>query len=148
MGFHRIVVGTDGSESATQAVIHASRLATAFGATVEIVCGFQPPDPREIARWIQEAPSDLVGRISGTAAAEQVVEKALEVATAEGAKAEARFEEGDPAELLIEAAERSGAELIVVGNKGMSGVKRFLLGSVPNKVSHHAPCDVLIVQTT
>jgi nucleotide-binding universal stress UspA family protein len=45
-------------------------------------------------------------------------------------------------------AEERGSDLIVVGNKGMTGAKRFLLGSVPNKVSHHAPCSVLIIRTT
>ena len=56
--------------------------------------------------------------------------------------------EGDPADAILDVAEELGADLIVVGNKGMSGAKRFLLGSVPNKVSHHAPCSVLIVRTT
>jgi nucleotide-binding universal stress UspA family protein len=45
-------------------------------------------------------------------------------------------------------AETEGADLIVVGNKGMTGARRFLLGNVPNKVSHHAPCSVLIVRTS
>ncbi len=54
----------------------------------------------------------------------------------------------DPAEAIISVAEQRGADLIVVGNKGMVGAGRFLLGSVPNKISHHAPCDVLIVRTT
>jgi nucleotide-binding universal stress UspA family protein len=54
---------------------------------------------------------------------------------------------GEPAEALLELAEKLQADLIVVGNRGMSGMKRFLLGSVPNKISHHAPCSVLIVNT-
>jgi nucleotide-binding universal stress UspA family protein len=49
---------------------------------------------------------------------------------------------------LIETAERVGADLLVIGNKGMSGVRRFVLGSVPNKISHHCPCSLLIVHTT
>ena len=56
--------------------------------------------------------------------------------------------EGDPADAILDVAEERGADLIVVGNKGMTGAKRFLLGSVPNKVSHHAPCSVLIIRTT
>lgn len=58
------------------------------------------------------------------------------------------MEEGEAADTLINAAETEGADLIVVGNRGMSGATRFLLGSVPNKVSHHAPCDLMIVKTT
>ncbi|HYY06277.1 MAG TPA: universal stress protein, partial [Candidatus Limnocylindria bacterium] len=56
--------------------------------------------------------------------------------------------EGDPADALLDVAEETKADLLVVGNKGMTGAKRFLLGSVPNKVSHHAPCSVFIVRTT
>ena len=56
--------------------------------------------------------------------------------------------EGDPADAILDVAEEKGADLIVVGNKGMTGARRFLLGSVPNKVSHHAPCNVMIVRTT
>ena len=56
--------------------------------------------------------------------------------------------QGDPADAILDVAEELEADLIVVGNKGMTGAKRFLLGSVPNKVSHHAPCSVLIIRTT
>jgi nucleotide-binding universal stress UspA family protein len=56
--------------------------------------------------------------------------------------------EGDPADAILDVAEEQNADLIVVGNKGMTGAKRFLLGSVPNKVSHHAPCSVMIIRTT
>ena len=56
--------------------------------------------------------------------------------------------QGDPADAILDVAEEQEADLVVVGNKGMTGAKRFLLGSVPNKVSHHAPCSVLIIRTT
>ena len=52
-----------------------------------------------------------------------------------------------PSEALIDVAEKIGAELIVVGSQGMTGAKRLLLGSVPNRIAHHTPCDVLIVKT-
>ena len=54
---------------------------------------------------------------------------------------------GNPAEAILDVAEEQGADLIVVGSKGMQGSRRFLLGSVPDKISHHAPCSVLIVRT-
>jgi nucleotide-binding universal stress UspA family protein len=54
----------------------------------------------------------------------------------------------DPAEAILGVVEEHDADLIIVGSKGMQGGKRFLLGSVPNKISHHAPCSVLIVRTT
>ena len=56
--------------------------------------------------------------------------------------------EGDPADAILDVAEENDADLVLVGNKGMTGARRFLLGSVPNKISHHAPCDVWIVKTT
>ncbi|HRV60538.1 MAG TPA: universal stress protein [Solirubrobacterales bacterium] len=56
--------------------------------------------------------------------------------------------DGDPADAILKVAEDLDADLIVVGNKGMTGARRFLLGSVPNKVSHHAPCSVFIARTT
>jgi nucleotide-binding universal stress UspA family protein len=55
---------------------------------------------------------------------------------------------GDAADAILDVAEEQQCDLIVVGNKGMTGAKRFLLGSVPNKISHHAPCSVLIVRTS
>ncbi len=54
--------------------------------------------------------------------------------------------QGDPAAALLDVAEERRADLIVVGNKGMTGADRFLLGSVPNKVTHHAPCSVLVIR--
>ena len=65
-----------------------------------------------------------------------------------GVEVETFAREGDPADAILDVAEERDADLIVVGNKGMTGAKRFLLGSVPNKVSHHAPCSVLIIRTT
>ena len=56
--------------------------------------------------------------------------------------------QGDAADAILDVAEEQRSDLIVVGNRGMTGAKRFLLGSVPNKVSHHAPCSVLIIRTT
>ena len=65
-----------------------------------------------------------------------------------GVEVETYAREGDPADAILDVAEEQNADLIVVGNKGMTGAKRFLLGSVPNKVSHHAPCSVMIIRTT
>ena len=69
-------------------------------------------------------------------------------ATPASTQVETFARQGDAADAILDVAEEQRADLIVVGNKGMTGAKRFLLGSVPNKVSHHAPCSVLIVRTT
>jgi nucleotide-binding universal stress UspA family protein len=65
-----------------------------------------------------------------------------------GVPVETFAREGDPADAILDVAEERSADLVVVGNTGMTGAKRFLLGSVPNKVSHHAPCSVLIIRTS
>jgi nucleotide-binding universal stress UspA family protein len=78
-----------------------------------------------------------------------VLERARELAAAGGVEQVETFaRQGDAADAIIDIAEEQGCDLIVVGNRGMTGAKRFLLGSVPNKISHHAPCSVLIVRTT
>ena len=64
------------------------------------------------------------------------------------AKVEVHGVPGEAADAIVDVAAALGADLLVVGNRGMSGKRRFILGSVPNKVSHHAPCDILIVDTT
>jgi nucleotide-binding universal stress UspA family protein len=79
---------------------------------------------------------------------EATLSDASEAINEAGVKVETFAREGDPADAILDVAEEQGADLIVVGNKGMTGAKRFLLGSVPNKVSHHAPCSVLIIRTT
>jgi nucleotide-binding universal stress UspA family protein len=73
---------------------------------------------------------------------------ATERAEEAGVETQSFARQGDPADAILDVAEEVGADLIIVGNKGMSGAKRFLLGSVPNKVSHHAPCSVMIIRTT
>jgi nucleotide-binding universal stress UspA family protein len=77
-----------------------------------------------------------------------LVEQASEHARAEGVVVETHLSYEDPASALLDTAEKVGADLLVVGSKGMSGPGRFLLGSVPNKISHHCPCNLLIVNTT
>src|SRR5215207_5005122 len=119
--YSRILAGTDGSGTATEAVRKAYTLASVYAGSVILV---HVGDP-------------LVGAI-----------KLEEVASAkpEDVEAEKRTVEGDPAQRICELAEAEDVQLVVVGNKGMAGVRRFL-GSVPNKVAHEVPSDVLIVKT-
>jgi 3-phenylpropionate/trans-cinnamate dioxygenase ferredoxin reductase component len=117
----RILAGTDGSGTATEAVRKSYTLASMYAGSVILV---HVGDP-------------LVGAI-----------RLEEVASTrpEDVEVEKRTVEGDPAQRICELAEAEGVQLVVVGNKGMSGVRRFL-GSVPNKVAHEVPSDVLIVKT-
>lgn len=122
--YQTVLVGTDGSATASRAVARAVEVATAFAARL-IVCFV---GDHERGRGVLDAVEAEHG------------DAALEL--------EARLLTGDPAGALLGLAEAEHVGLIVVGNKGMSGAQRFLLGSVPNKVSHQATCDVLVVHTT
>jgi nucleotide-binding universal stress UspA family protein len=140
-----IVVGTDGSETAGRALGEAGDLAKIAGAKVHIVTACTPDSSKHLA---EDAPPDSSWMVAPDVPVDSVLEEAAGQMRAKGVEAETHARRGDPADALLDVAEQEGADLIVVGNKGMTGAKRFLLGSVPNKVSHHATCSVLIVRTT
>jgi nucleotide-binding universal stress UspA family protein len=147
--FKRIVVGTDGSDTASLAVKHAIELAKATGASLEVVSAFEPAtSPQLSAEEKVEVPGDVQYEVSGRQEVNMVLDRAAGEAQKAGVSARVHAREGDAADALLDVAEDTHADLLVVGNKGMTGAKRFLLGSVPNKVSHHAPCGVYIVRTT
>jgi nucleotide-binding universal stress UspA family protein len=124
--FGSIVVGTDGSDTANEAVRQAVELAKAVGAELLVVSAFVGPS------------EDAAPLLSDAAATAQ----------AAGVPVQTFQRPGDPADAILDVAEERDADLIVVGNKGTSGARRFLLGSVPNRVSHYAPCSVLIIRTS
>ena len=146
--FKRIVVGTDGSETASEAVKEAVDLAKLSGATLSIVSAYAPVSGKRVGDEKQGAPEDVQFGIGPREDVNLVLDAAAANAKSEGIEVQTHPVEGDPAEGILNVAEQSNADLIVVGNKGMAGARRFLLGSVPNKVSHHAPCSVIIVRTT
>ncbi|MDX6554740.1 MAG: hypothetical protein QOD86_935 [Miltoncostaeaceae bacterium] len=147
--FRSIVVGTDGSETAGKAVREAIELAKSVGASLDIVSAYEPVSSQRLREEARQAPQDLQWTITPREDVEATLAEAAENAAAAGlGEVETYAREGDPADAILDVAEERGADLIVVGNKGMTGAKRFLLGSVPNKVSHHAPCSVLIIRTT
>jgi nucleotide-binding universal stress UspA family protein len=147
VAYGTIVVGTDGSATAGEAVRHAAQLAKATGATLHVVHAYRPMTPGGSGFAVAEPPPIALNEAVETEA-NAVLEAGVAAGRAQGAPAEGHLCVGDAANALIETAEQVGADLVVVGNKGMSGVKRFVLGSVPNKVSHHCPCSLLIVHTT
>jgi nucleotide-binding universal stress UspA family protein len=146
--FRSIVVGTDGSDTATQAVRQAVDLASAVGATLELVSAYEPVPQQRLSEERRDTPEDLQWAISPREDVDATLESAAAIARDVGVTVETFPRQGDPADAILDVAEEREADLIVVGNKGMTGAKRFLLGSVPNKVSHHAPCSVLIIRTT
>ena len=147
MGYKKILVGTDGSPPSLTSVREAAVLAKSMGAELIVLCAYEPVDQATLERWKEEAPTEFGWRFTPTSGAETAAAKGLEAAGEIGVTPRAMIEPGEAAEALIRVAEREEVELLVVGNRGMAGPTRFLLGSVPNKVSHSAPCDVLIVKT-
>lgn len=147
--FDSIVVGTDGSDTAQKAVDRAVSLAAAIGARLEIVSAYEPVSGQRLRDEQQEAPSDVQWMINPREEVDDTLASVIEAAKEAGVpQTRTHARQGDPADAILDVAEETHADLIIVGNKGMTGAKRFLLGSVPNKVSHHAPCSVLIVRTT
>jgi nucleotide-binding universal stress UspA family protein len=146
--FRTIVVGTDGSDTATQAVRQAVDLASAVGAKLELVSAYEPVPAQRLQQERRDAPEDLQCAINQREDVDATLETAAAVAREAGVAVDVYARQGDPADAILDVAEEREADLVVVGNKGMTGAKRFLLGSVPNRVSHHDPCSVLIIRTT
>ena len=146
--FKSIVVGTDGSETASTAVRQAVDLAKEIGAKIELVSAYEPVSDQRLREERTQVPDDLQWMVNPREDVEATLDEAADLAKQAGVDVETFARQGDPADAILDVAEEQGADLIIVGNKGMTGAKRFLLGSVPNKVSHHAPCSVLIIRTT
>jgi nucleotide-binding universal stress UspA family protein len=145
--YKAVVVGTDGTARAAVAVEHAATLARATGATLHLVHAYRLPSATVIATpelGAVAAGSDA----DATSAAQSLVDDVAERLRADGvAEVSAHARPGGAADALCRVADDVGADVVVVGNKGMAGARR-LLGSVPNAVAHHATCAVLIVPTT
>src|SRR4051812_36363375 len=144
-----IVVGTDGSETAGKAVREAATLAAQVGAAMDIVSAYTPVSSQRLRDEARQVPGDVQWMVTPREDVDAKLQAAEEVARGMGVtEVTLHPREGDPADAILDVAEERSSDLIVVGNKGMTGAKRFLLGSVPNRVSHHAPCSVLIIRTT
>jgi nucleotide-binding universal stress UspA family protein len=143
--FKSIVVGTDGSETADIALRRAIELAGLTGGKLHVVSAYEPAAAR--VGGSKPVPEAAEWNVGSDFKVEAVLQRAQDEAGADGIDFEVHAPKGDAADALIAAAKEHEADLIVLGSRGMKGARR-VLGSVPNKVSHHAPCDVLIVQTT
>ncbi len=137
-----VAVGTDGSETAERAVAAALDLAERFGARLVV-----------LSAYTGQPKGSSMPRLSGGAGwasndaeqAERMLADVEESAGARGVQCKSDFAQGDPGEVLVALAERHGADVLVVGSKGMN---RRVLGSVPNTVTHKASCSVYVVKTT
>jgi nucleotide-binding universal stress UspA family protein len=143
-----MVVGTDGSDTAGEAVRQATQLAKQLSAKVHVVSAYEPVPEGRLREERKQVPGDLQWMVNPREDVDNTLSTAAQGIKQAGVDVEIHAREGDPADAILDVAEEQKADLIVVGNKGMTGAKRFLLGSVPNKVSHHAPCSVMIIRTT
>lgn len=143
--YAHVVVGTDGSATAKLAVDHAAHLARSSGAVLHVVHAVRLP-----SRAALVAPEMAAAAAGADADAEQHARRLLDDAAAalgaDGIDVRTHLSVRSAADALCTVAEEVGADVIVVGNKGMKGARR-VLGSVPNAVAHHAGCAVLVVPT-
>lgn len=161
--YEKILVGTDGSPTAMRAVEMSCELAKSLAATTLIVTVYEPPSDQElkqlrsgtndaIGAWSQtreqkQTPAGFQWRLASAAQAEDVLERAADRVAEKGLEAEVRAVEGSPVDCMLQIAKDDNFDLVAVGSVGMSGSKRFMLGNVPHRLSHHAPTDILILHT-
>jgi nucleotide-binding universal stress UspA family protein len=141
-----IVVGTDGSETAARALAEAMRISKALDGKLHVVSAFERLQEPHV-RGGTTPPTDQVHHPLPTARVESILSDAEARGRQDGLEVMTHAVEEDPADALLRVAQEIGATMIVVGSKGMHGARRFAIGNVPNKVSHHAHCNVLIVAT-
>jgi nucleotide-binding universal stress UspA family protein len=140
-----IAVGTDGSGTADKAVEFAIDLAARFEARIVFLSAYVPGKESRLAREQRDAPEDVQWTTNPAEDVDGMLRDCEERAEARGLRWASEAREGDPAKMLVELAESNDADILVIGNKGM---ERKVLGSVPNTVTHNAPCSVMIVKTT
>lgn len=138
--FENVVVGADSSSTAAEAVAYATDLAKLSGGTLHIVTAFRKGGGVSV-----DIPGELRQSVGSVDLADSLVEDLGSRARAAGVAVQTHAASGDAAERILEVAKSVGADVVVVGNKGM---QRRVLGSIPAAVARHAPCAVLIVRTT
>jgi nucleotide-binding universal stress UspA family protein len=140
-----IAVGTDGSRTAGKAVEAAFDLAERFGARLVVLSAFNGGSGEAAAARLPGSATHPEWASNAAVQVERILAMAEAAAAARNIECSTAMSEGDPAEVLVSLAEQHGADVLVVGNKGM---QRRVLGSVPNTVTHKATCSVYVVKTT
>ena len=143
--YRTLVVGTDGSPTADRAVEAAAELARSWGSELHIVTAFRSPRSGMGSATGVELVDSGAGHALAEEGAMAVGQAAIE-RFGDGIAAEAHAAQGNADDVILATAAEVGADLIVVGSKGMQGARRYL-GSVPNSVAHGADCAVLVVKT-
>ncbi len=138
--FKTVAVGTDGSPTAGEAVKAAAEIARRFEARLVLMSAYRgsgegPTEPGDESEWA----------FNPVARLREILSRQEEELRRQGIASSTLMDEGNPADVLVRLAGECGADLLVIGNRGM---QRRVLGSVPNTVTHRAPCAVLVVKTT
>lgn len=136
--FSKVAVGTDGSPTAAEAVKAAVEMARRFDAELVLISAFGEDE-------LGGDPDERQWSTNSAALMREVLDRTESDVRRQGIRCSQLIDEGDPAEVLVRLAEEAGADVIVIGNRGM---QRRLLGSVPNTVTHKASCSVFVVKTT
>lgn len=144
MSYATVVVGYDGSSNADCAVEAASDQVGSDG-TVHVVTAFHPESNAQLVQHLKQLPEEFRYVYDPIAVESERQQAALARLRGRGVRCEGHVVPDDPATAIIDVAQREGADLVVVGSRGLSGVKRFLRGSVSARVAAHAPMSVLIV---
>jgi nucleotide-binding universal stress UspA family protein len=139
--FNVVVVGADGSATARRAVEAATEFVVLSGGQLHIVSAFDPKSKPD-----SHLPDEF-RHLTSEGHVEAVLQELSFISTKRGVTATLHAVAGDPADAIIDKAVQLEADLVVVGNQGMHGVRR-VLGSVPNSVAHGAPCSVAIIDTS
>jgi nucleotide-binding universal stress UspA family protein len=140
-----VAVGTDGSDTASTAVDFAIDLAQKYGARLVVISSYRPVNESRLKSEQKDAPEDIQWSINPTEDVDAILSDVEEKAQEAGLSVTTVAGDGEPADVLVDHAEQQGADVLVVGNKGM---QRRILGSVPNSVAHKATCTVVVVKTT
>jgi nucleotide-binding universal stress UspA family protein len=143
--FNTIVVGTDGSTTAEEAVRAAAEMAALCETDLHIVSAYRKVPLRKLQQQRASMPEEFAWDIHDRSEVDVTLARAAKTAEAAGVTCTVHASEQDPVTAILDVAKQEAAELIVVGNKGM---EHRLLSSVPNSVAHRARTAVLIVATT
>jgi len=134
-----IAVGTDGSETAAEAVNLAAEMAKSFGAKLVLLSAFKdgpaPASGGGEAQWAYNPAAQI----------REILSRTESDLNAQGIDCRTVVDDGDPGDVIVRLAEQCQADVLVIGNKG---IDRRVLGSVPKTITHDAPCSVFVVKTT
>lgn len=139
-----VAVGTDGSDRAAKAVEFAIDMAKRYGAKLVAISSYHPVSESRLRKEQDEAPQDIQWSINPTEDVDATLSSVESRAVEAGLEVTTVASQGQPADVLVKHAEEHGADVLVVGNRG---IRRRILGSVPNSVTHKARCTVVVVKT-